>query len=151
MIVKHQNKILGNKYYKYLERVDEDRYTVKALYSDREVGEVVMEVLFGYNFEFEDIFDEDSFYELFSDLDIVKIEHIEVEDFKKGLGVGTSLMEEAMRFMEGKGYKQFYLNASPMGFTGLDKIGLVNFYKKFGFKVLLDQGENVIMGIAKNS
>ena len=151
MIVKHQNKILGNKYYKYLERVDEDRYTVKALYSDREVGEVVMEVLFGYNFEFEDIFDEDSFYELFSDLDIVKIEHIEVEDFKKGLGVGTSLMEEAMRIMEGKGYKQFYLNASPMGFTGLDKIGLVNFYKKFGFKVLLDQGGNVIMGITKNS
>ena len=49
--------------------------------------------------------------------------------------------------MKKNGYNQFYLNASPMGFKGLGTMDLVEFYKKFGFKELLNQGHNVLMGV----
>ena len=52
-----------------------------------------------------------------------------------------------MGLMKGNGYNQFYLNASPIGFKGLGAMDLVYFYKKFGFKELLNQGHNVLMGV----
>ena len=51
------------------------------------------------------------------------------------------------QLMKNNGYNQFYLNASPMGFKGLSTMDLVDFYKKFGFKELLNQGHNVLMGV----
>ncbi len=100
-----------------------------------------MEILFdAYQYEFDDVFDEDTFEELYPNSEIVKIEHIEIDDNYKNSGIGSELMKK-------NGYNQFYLNASPMGIKGLGTMDLVDFYKKFGFKELLNQGHNVLMGV----
>jgi hypothetical protein len=59
-------------------------------------------------------------------------------------------MKRGIGLMKKNGYKQFYLNASPMGFKGFGTIDLVDFYKKFGFKELLNQGHNVLMCVNFN-
>jgi GNAT superfamily N-acetyltransferase len=132
----------------YKKSVDEDRTTITAYINNKKVGSLSMEVLFdAYTYEFDDVFDEDTFNELYPDSSIVKIEHIEVDDNYKNSGIGSELMKRGMELMRKNGYNQFYLNASPMGFKGLETVDLVNFYKKFGFKELLNQGHNVLMGV----
>lgn len=132
----------------YKKSVDEDRTTITAYINNNKVGSLSMEILFdAYQYEFEDVFDEDTFNELYSDSEIVKIEHIEVDDNYKNSGIGSELMKRGMKLMKKNGYSQFYLNASPMGFKGLSTTDLVDFYKKFGFKELLNQGHNVLMGV----
>ncbi len=132
----------------YKKSVDEDRTTITVYINNKKVGLLSMEVLFdAYEYEFDDVFDEDTFNELYPDSSIVKIEHIEVDDNYKNSGIGSELMKRGMELMRKNGYNQFYLNASPMGFKGLETVDLVNFYKKFGFKELLNQGHNVLMGV----
>ena len=133
----------------YKKRTDEDRTTITAYIGGEEVGSIGMEILFdSYSYEFEDIFDEDEFNELYTDR-IVKIEDVRVNDNNKGMGIGSELMKRGMRLMQSQGYKEYFLNASPMGYSGLDLSDLVDFYKKFGFKELSHQGNNVNMGITK--
>lgn len=72
---------------------------------------------------------------------------IDVDDNYKNYGIGSQLMKRGIELMKKNGYNQFYLNASPMGFKGLGTMDLVEFYKKFGFKELLNQGHNVLMGV----
>ena len=128
--------------------VDEDRTIITAYINNSKVGSLSMEILFdAYQYEFEDVFDEDTFNEMYPDAEIVKIEHIEVDDNYKNSGIGSQLMKRGMELMKKNGYNQFYLNASPMGFKGLRTMDLVDFYKKFGFKELLNQGHNVLMGV----
>ena len=132
----------------YKKSVDEDRTTITAFINNKKVGSLSMEVLFdAYQYEFEDVFDVDTFEELYPDSEIVKIEHIEVDDNYKNSGIGSELMKRGMELMKKNGYNQFYLNASPMGFKGLGTMDLVEFYTKFGFKELLNQGHNVLMGV----
>lgn len=132
----------------YKNSTDEDRTTITAYINNEKVGALSMELLFNaYTYEFDDVFDEDTFEKIYPGDAIVKIEHIEVSDRYKGSGIGTELVKRGMGLMKKNGYNQFYLNASPMGFTGLDTNNLVNFYKKFGFKELLNQGHNVLMGV----
>ena len=132
----------------YKKSVDEDRTTITAFIDNKKVGSLSMEILFdAYQYEFDDVFDEDTFDELYPDIEIVKIEHIEIDDNYKNSGIGSELMERGMKLMKVNGYNQFYLNASPMGFNGLGTMDLVDFYKKFGFKELLNQGHNVLMAV----
>jgi GNAT superfamily N-acetyltransferase len=132
----------------YKKSVDEDRTTITAFINNKKVGSLSIEILFdAYQYEFEDVFDVDTFEELYPDSEIVKIEHIEVDDNYKNSGIGSELMKRGMELMKKNGYNQFYLNASPMGFKGLGTMDLVEFYKKFGFKELLNQGHNVLMGV----
>jgi GNAT superfamily N-acetyltransferase len=142
----NEQKTIGN--VKYKKSVDEDRTKITAFLDNEKVGSISMEILFdAYQYEFDDVFDEDTFEELFPDSEIVKIEHIEVDDKYKNYGIGSELMKRGMKLMKRNGYNQFYLNASPMGFKGLGTMDLVDFYKKFGFKELLNQGHNVLMGV----
>lgn len=128
--------------------VDEDRIKITAYIKGLKIGSLSMEILYeAYQYEFEDVFDEDTFNELYPKSEIVKIEHIDVDDQYRNSGIGYKLMKRGMELMKKNGYNQFYLNASPMGFNGLNTINLVNFYKKFGFKELLNQGHNVLMGV----
>src|SRR5690625_1051636 len=128
--------------------IDEDRTTLTAYNNNNKVGSLSMKILFdAYKYEFDNVFDEDTFDELYPDIEIVKIEYIEVDDNYKNFGVGSELMQRGMELMKKNGYSQFYLNASPMGFKGLGTMDLVEFYKKFGFKELLNQGDNVLMGV----
>ena len=132
----------------YKKSVDEDRTTITAYINNNKIGSLSMEILFdAYQYEFDDVFDEDTFDEIYSDSEIVKIEHIEVDDNYKNSGIGSELMKRGMELMKKNSYNQFYLNASPMGFKGLRNMDLVEFYKKFGFKELLNQGHNVLMGV----
>jgi len=132
----------------YKKSVDTDRVKITAFIDNRKVGTLSMEVLFeSYDYEFSDVFDEDTFNKIYPGNKIVKIEHIEVDDNYKNSGIGYKLMEYGMSLMKKDGYNQFYLNASPMGFKGLNTPNLVNFYKKFGFNELLNQGNNVLMGV----
>jgi GNAT superfamily N-acetyltransferase len=143
---KFVNKNVKNIVYK--KSVDEDRTIITAYINNNKVGSLSMEILFdAYQYEFEDVFDEETFDEIYPDSEIVKIEHIEVDDNYKNSGIGSELMKRGMELMKKNGYNQFYLNASPMGFKGLGTMGLVEFYKKFGFKELLNQGNNVLMGV----
>jgi GNAT superfamily N-acetyltransferase len=145
-IREHFNESVSNITYK--KSVDEDRTTITAFINDKKVGSLSMEVLFdAYQYEFDDVFDEDTFEELYPNSEIVKIEHVEVDDNYKNSGIGSELMKRGMELMKKNGYNQFYLNASPMGFKGLGTMDLVEFYKKFGFKELLNQGHNVLMGV----
>lgn len=132
----------------YKKSVDEDRTTITAYINNNKAGSLSMEVLVdSYQYEFDDVFDEDTFEELYPNIEIVKIEHIEVDDNYKNSGIGSELMKRGMKLMKKNGYNQFYLNASPMGFTGLKTMDLVEFYKEFGFIELLNQGHNVLMGV----
>lgn len=134
---------------KFKTSVDEDRTTIQAFVDGEKIGSLHMEELFGYSFEFEDVFDEDEFLKIFPRERIIKIEHIKVDDFYKNEGIGTMLMKKGIETMKKKGFDQFYLNASPMGSSGLNLNDLVDFYKKFGFKELLHQGGNVLMALTK--
>lgn len=127
---------------------DEDRITISAYIGDIKVGHIVSEVIFdAYSYEFEDILSEEEFDEFYPESTIVKIEYMDILNGYKNTGIGSKLMKYNMEEMIKDGYKQFYLNASPMGFDGLSLPDLVEFYKKFGFEELLDQGGNVIMGL----
>jgi len=55
-------------------------------------------------------------------------------------------MEEGIKQAKKKGWENLYLNASPMGFRGLDLDSLTKFYEKFGFKVIkYDKNNNLML------
>jgi len=123
----------------------EDHTSIDAYLNDNKIGSLYMEELFGYNYEFDDVFSEEEFGKIFPKDRIIKISHVTINKEYRNLGVGSKLMEKALKLMRSKGFDQFYLNASPMGDRGLSLGDLVSFYKKFGFKEWLNQGGNVLM------
>jgi len=76
---------------------------------------------------------------------ITKFEHIEVDPSFRGKGVGTNLMNRAIKEAKNSGREYSYLNASPMGSDGLRLNDLTKFYEKFGFKTVKSQGNNNLM------
>lgn len=127
----------------------DDEYTeIIASVGGDEIGKLVLcELIDSYSYEFDDVFDEDTFYELFPNDLIIKVEHIEIGNEYKSSGYGRKIMLYGLEYMKNKGYTQFYLNASPMGFDGLRTDELVEFYESVGFKVILDQGHNKLMSL----
>ncbi len=124
---------------------DEDRIKISAIYENEKIGYVVLELNQNAYWYFEDDFSEDDYYKMFPNDEFIKIEHIEIDDYYKRSGVAKKLMSLAIKKSKQLGYEQIYLNASPMGFSGLKLNDLVEFYKKFGFKEILNQGNNVQM------
>jgi len=53
-------------------------------------------------------------------------------------------MNKALELIQKNGIKLIVLNASPLG-QDISLDNLVVFYKKFGFKIFKNQGNNVIM------
>jgi len=95
-------------------------------------------------YEVDDIFTEEEIDEIFSDDLTLKMEHLEVKDEYKGQGYAKELVKEGLKYAKKQG-NEIYLNASPIGHSGLNLNDLTKFYKKFGFKVLYKQGPNNIM------
>lgn len=127
---------------------DEDRIEMTLKKGEEKMGKIGMEILFEpYQYEFSDVFTEEQFEKIFPEPNIVKIEYLEVKDAYKGMGYGKLLMKKGLAKMKVKGYKQFYLNASPMGFSGLQLNDLVDFYESFGFRGIKYQGGNVLMAL----
>lgn len=122
----------------------------RIIISLQNIGEVILaETTPEYEF-LEDI-GEDALndMELEPDDFIGKIEHLEVNDEFKGKGYGKVLMDEAIKYAKTNQMFPLYLNASPMGSSGLDSTNLEGFYEKFGFETFLNQGHNKLMILRK--
>jgi len=126
------------------EENEEDRTTI----SINGIGEVILvETYPEYEF-LEDINNEE---EILNELgvsegDLIgKIEHIEIKDEYKGKGYAKLLMKKAIELAKEKGLMPLYLNASPMGYKGLNIEDLTSFYESLGFEVFLSQGNNNLM------
>lgn len=126
---------------------DGDRIIIAEYDEDDIIGKIVLNLLYEpYTYEFNYDFTEEEYEEIFDDADfMIKIEHIEVDDGYKRTGIAKKLMSDALKFIKKKNVKMVYLNASPMGFSGLGINDLVKFYEKFKFKTIKDQGHNVQM------
>jgi len=124
------------------EDAGEDRIKI----SIKNIGSVILVATYP-KYEFKDDFTEDEFEKLGLDEDDVigKIEHIEIDDVHKGKGYAKLLMTRAIKIAKEKDLVPIYLNASPMGFSGLRTDELTEFYKKFGFRVIKKQGNNNLM------
>ena len=121
-------------------------YSYEAIYEGEVIGKVLMDVIYNLEDYFGDDFSEEEISELFHDSSVFIIEWLEVpDDYYKGAGVGRALMNKAIAFAQKNGYKQIYLNASPVGTHGLPIKQLVKWYESFGFKTILDQGNNALM------
>jgi len=126
----------------YHEEDDGDRTVIIGYINGKEIGSIVITFEFDAYWQFEDEMDEDSYLEIFPNDSFAKIETLEILDEYKGLGYAKHLMTEAIAYIKNKGEKVIYLNASPMGFKGLNIDNLVNFYKTFGFKTIVDKYRN---------
>lgn len=129
----------------FKEEQDEDRIKITAYKSnDEKVGRVILELNSGAYWYFEDDFTQDEYDEMFPDDEFMKIEHIEVRDKKSG--VARKLMSLAIEKSKELGYHQIYLNASPIHSENMLQLqDLIWFYKTFGFKEILHQGNNCQM------
>jgi ribosomal protein S18 acetylase RimI-like enzyme len=123
---------------------DEDRTTFTLTLGEDMVGSITIEHVFDGYRDFEEYMSDDEYYELFGDDDFYKIEHVEISDEFKGQGYGKLLVQKAIDFVKSREGRTIYLNASPMGFSGLDIGNLVAFYEKFGFRKIpqLDKWDN---------
>lgn len=117
---------------------DEDRVKIIAINNGNIVGYIILEFVTDGYWEFEDEMDEDMYNTIFPDDKFVKIEVLEVKDEYKGKGFAKELMSKAIEYSKKKGETVMYLNASPMGHTGLNLQDLVRFYQSFGFKTIID-------------
>lgn len=141
-LVNLYNEMIDGSHFHYDE--EEDRITITLTLGENKVGSITIEHVFDGYRDFEEYMSDDEYYELFGDDDFYKIEHVEISDEFKGQGYGKLLVQKAIDFVKSREGRTIYLNASPMGFSGLDIGNLVAFYEKFGFRKIpqLDKWEN---------
>ncbi len=63
---------------------------------------------------------------------------ISLHEEYRNLGIGTALMEAMLRFLREKGYKQASLSVQKANYA-------VNMYRKVGFEITREDGEEYIM------
>lgn len=117
---------------------DEDRVKITAISNGNVVGSIILDFVIAGYWEFEDEMTEDRYDEIFPDDRYAKIESIEVKDEYKKQGFAKILMQKGIEYSKKMGETVIYLNASPMGFKGLNISDLVGFYKSFGFEIIVD-------------
>ncbi len=130
---------------KFIYNNDEDSVKITLNDGKSNVGFIVITQIFdAYEYEFKDDMSYDEYEELIGNDNIDKIEHLEIYDKFKGKGYGKILTKEAIRYIKKNNGNIIYLNASPMGFSGLELSELVSFYKGFGFEIIphLDKWDN---------
>jgi GNAT superfamily N-acetyltransferase len=146
-----EGEVLDNTTFIY-KREDEDETTINAVYNNQRIASLSMVAMVSAYWYFEDDMSEDEYYELFPDDEFIQIGYLNVYDKKyMGEGIAKKLMKLAIDKAKKEGFDTIYLNASPMGTEGLKINNLVDFYKKFGFKEIINQGNNVQMILHANS
>ena len=130
--------------------VDDDNVTINAIMDRKIIGKISFEFVFDAYREFEDLIEKgemtDQEYEsIFPNDRFVKIDYLNVVDGEKGKGYAKQLMQKAISYAKEHGERVMYLNASPMGYSGLNISDLTGFYNTFGFQTLIDSGHNVEM------
>lgn len=125
---------------------EEETTTIKSYEDGEYVGKIIFGDMHDMFWYFEGDFTEDEYYKLFPDDEMVRIEDLEVEDEFKHKGYGKLLMDQALEEIHHKSdMKKIYLNACPIGTSGLPLKNLVKFYEKFGFVSIIDQSKNIQM------
>ena len=126
------------------DRKDEN-FEIKANFKGQLAGSITFQMLFDESgwYWFDGLLTQEQYDDLFEDKPFVILEHIKVDEHFQKSGLGSELMNRAIELMKKMGTKLIVLNASPLGTITLTK--LVDFYKKFDFKVFKNQGGNVIM------
>ena len=115
-----------------------DTITINAIANGKVVGFVVIGEEYDAYWKFEDEMSEEEFDRIFPDDSFATIETLEINDEYKGKGYARPLMNKALSLIKERGENIVYLNASPMGFRGLNINDLVKFYASFGFKIIVD-------------
>lgn len=127
---------------------DEDRMndnlTIEAYIGDDKIGEITIGFVINGFWMFEGELTEEQYYKYFPDDNFIKIETVKVLDKYKGNGYSKKIIQKALNFIKNNypNNKVIYLNASPMGFSGLPLTPLVNLYKSFGFKTIISYPDN---------
>lgn len=115
----------------------EDGFEIKALVDGEEAGSIYVVEKYDAFSDFEGYLTDEQYDTIFKENDsFFEIQHLEVDDYFKGEGIAGFLMNEAISKIKESGADIVYLNASPMGFTGLGIFDLVKFYEKFGFRAI---------------
>jgi GNAT superfamily N-acetyltransferase len=123
----------------------DDEYTIQAIYNNETIGQIMMDLIFNTEQYFEDELSPE-FIEQNLQEPLFTIQWLEVpDDYYKGAGVGRALMNKAIDKAQQLKFKQIYLNASPIGHSGLNINDLTKWYETFGFKTILKQGHNNLM------
>lgn len=118
---------------------EHDGFSFQVLLDGVQVGHIDVGLEFEANeYGFEPYAHEPVYDELLADIDMcLCIQSLEIDAKYRNAGLGSELMRRAMAAMAAR-YPGVpcYLNASPMG-NCMDLDTLVEFYAKFGFKMLL--------------
>lgn len=90
-------------------------------------------------------FSQEQYDKMFPDNRYLKVELLSVDREYRRHGVGTMLMDAAIKYADESGWKEMYLEASPLDTQGLPLDELAHYYEKFGFKPVLRKDDNVFM------
>jgi len=129
---------------------DEDQVvSVTASISGEKIGEASAYIMYDQYVrqDLSDVIDEDECDRLFPDDLTGSISHVKVDKNYLRQGIAKHMMQDLMIELRKRNLRYFYLNASTMDTYGATLEQLVEFYKQFGFRELVDQGNNMIMGI----
>lgn len=119
----------------------DDLMIINAYYNNERIGQIIGKE------EFTEIFyDEWDINEGFFETNkIGEIQNLKVEPKYMSMGIGRKLMNLLLEWFKELNITEFYLNASPMGFHGLDLNELIEFYETFGFNVVTNDPDNSLM------
>ena len=110
--------------------------TIQYQYVDDEKSE--------HSYPFGTYFEEPFFNDIISHGEVINIQDVHVEKEYQKQGIALELMKKGMAEIKSR-YPNIpiYINASPYGNGGnMSLATLVNFYKKFGFKVLKEYSQH---------
>jgi GNAT superfamily N-acetyltransferase len=121
-----------------------DTLTIEAFIDNNKIGEITIGFVINGFWMFEGELSEEEYGKYFPDDSFIRIEDVKVYDKYKGKGYSKNIIQKALDFIK-ENYSDtsvVYLNASPMGYSGLSIEPLVRLYKSFGFKTIISYPQN---------
>jgi len=131
--------------FNFIEKQDEDVFSITAIHNGKELGHFTADIMTNAYWYFSDDMPEEDYDDIFIDDQFVRINHIKINPEARRKGLGKELMRRGINKIKRLGLDMIYLNASPTDSSGLPLNELVSFYESFGFKTLINQGNNVQM------
>ena len=130
----------------WVDPIDSDIETWTVYSGGAEVAKIKVEILEeAWEYEFEGSIDLESYEREFPNEKTVKIDRMEVNPLFQNMGHGGRLLDHAMEDLRSRGYRQWFLNASPLETWGLKLNELESFYGKRGFKPGLKRQFSTLM------
>lgn len=124
---------------------ENDEYQFNYFDGNIEIATCSCESTCGY-FLFENELTEDQYNHFFPNDRFFVVYELKVIKQYRGKGYAKKLLLKAIEKAKQLKHTQVYLNANAIEFyQGLSQYDLVQFYKRFGFKEILNQGKNSLM------